>query len=520
MWPEQPILTKQVKSGEERIRVFTFSTKNSCLPNVERFGSWLRLIRTTATMLLVPTILLRKGKPTITAELLKKAELLWSRSVQQECFSSELENLRNNISLPKSSKLYNLTPKLVEDNILVVEGRLTNIHELPNRIKFPPILDGKHPYTEFLIKRFHEQFNHESPQTVINELRQSYWIIKIRSAVRAVNFCCQQCRNRKAKPEIPRMGNLPSARTAHHQRPFTNCGIDYFGPMMVTVGRRQEKRWGVLFTCLTSRAVHIELASSLSTDSTIMALRRMAARRGHPSNIYSDNGTNLRGASAELKNVVEGLDPTKLQSYATNLEIKWHFIPPGAPHMGGCWERLVRSIKTAVRVILKERSPKEEILYTLITEAEHIVNSRPLTHVSSDNRDPEALTPNHFLIGSSSGSPVLGEFDKSDLIGRKQWRVAQALADNFWNRWVREYLPGLLPRSGIQEEITPIRVGDVVIVVDGTLPRNSWPKGITEKVFPGLDGRIRVVDVKTIPGVMRRRVRKIIKLDVSSEGTS
>lgn len=135
---------------------------------------------------------------------------------------------------------------------------------------------------------------------------------------------------------------------------------------MVTVGRRQEKIRGVLFTCLTSRAVHIELASSLSTDSTIMALNRMAARRGQPSNMYSDNGTNLRGASAELKNVIENLDYAKLESYATNLEIKWHFIPPGASHMGGSWERLVLNIKTTLRVLLKERSPKKETLQTLL----------------------------------------------------------------------------------------------------------------------------------------------------------
>ena len=133
--------------------------------------------------------------------------------------------------------------------------------------------------------------------------------MKIRASVKAVvvNHCFV-CKILRAKPSKPQLGLLPEARLFYHKRAFTCCGIDYFGPMEVTVGRHTEKRWGVLFMCLTSRAIHIELASSLSADSTIMALRRIAARRGHPSVIYSDNETNLRGACAELRQELKRLD--------------------------------------------------------------------------------------------------------------------------------------------------------------------------------------------------------------------
>lgn len=114
------------------------------------------------------------------------------------------------------------------------------------------------------------------------------------------------------------MGELPYARLSHHNRPFTFCGLDYFGPMLVTVGRRHEKRWGVIFTCLTTRAVHLELAASLDTNSTIMSLRRMMSRRGNPTEIYSDNGTNLVGANTELRNAIRDIDYDSMISEMSN----------------------------------------------------------------------------------------------------------------------------------------------------------------------------------------------------------
>ena len=201
----------------------------------------------------------------------------------------------------------------------------------------------------------------------------------------------------------PRMGDLPFARLGYRFQPFSYCGLDYFGPLRVKVARHEEKRWVALFTCMTLRAIHIELVGCLTTDSVIMAIQRFTSRRGVPRMIYSDSGTNFKGANKVLSEALTLLDNDRLNGFCLSKKIEWRFNPAAAPHMGGAWESLIKSVKSALAYALKDRSPKEEVLLTVLTGIEHSVNSRPLTHVSLDPRDDEALTPNHFLIGSSSG---------------------------------------------------------------------------------------------------------------------
>lgn len=323
---------------------------------------------------------------------------------------------------------------------------------------------------------------------------------------------CLACRIRKATPAQPSTGNHPHTRLAHHQRPFTYTGLDYFGPLMVTVGRTKQKRYGVLFTCLTTRAVHLEVAGSLSTDSAIMALRRFIARRNCPSELHSDNGTNLRGADVELKKAALAA----MEEEASVRFIQWRYIPPSAPFMGGAWERLVRSVKNALQVTLHERAPKEEVLATLLVEAEHTINSRPLTHVSTSADDEEALTPNHFLLGEPSRVPLPGAFTEDDKAGRKDWRKSQRLADMFWARWVREYLPELQHRREPRATNGAIKKDDLVLIADGTLPRNCWPRGVVVSTYPGPDGEVRAVDVRTNRGVLRRPTKKLVILPVNT----
>lgn len=162
-----------------------------------------------------------------------------------------------------------------------------------------------------------------------------------------------------------------------------------------------------------------------------MAIRRFISRRGCPTKIFSDNGTNFRGTDNELKSCLAELDHDNLRAELTTHRSEWSFIPPASPHMGGIWERLVRSVKVALAVTLKTKTPTDEVLLTLLTEIEHIINSRPLFESSIDPDEEEALTPNHFLIGRSSSSAPISNFTDSDLILRKQWRTSQLLADIF-----------------------------------------------------------------------------------------
>lgn len=292
------------------------------------------------------------------------------------------------------------------------------------------------------------------------------------------------------------MANLHPARLGYRLSPFSYCGVDYFDPLYVKVGRKTEKRYGVLFTCLTIRAIHIEIANSLSTNSAILAILRFSSRRGLPLLLKSDNATNFKGASGELKQAIATLDQNKINKFCVERGIEWSFNPTAAPHMGGAWERLVRSVKTALTLVLKDHSPKEEVLMTALTEIEHSINSRPLTHVSVDLGDPEALTPNNFLIGYSSGEIRFEKYDNKKCL-RKRWLQVQSFADAGWRRWLREYLPTLISRAKWQKDESPLKVGDLVLILDSNSERNQWKKGVITRAHAASDGQVRVVEVKT-----------------------
>ncbi|XP_041632479.1 uncharacterized protein [Drosophila kikkawai] len=282
------------------------------------------------------------------------------------------------------------------------------------------------------------------------------------------------------------MAAIPAARLASFERPFTYTGVDYFGPILVNVGRHKEKRWGVLFTCLTLRAVHIEVAYKLDVRSCIMCLRNFMTRRGTPKEIFSDNGTNFKATEKMVKEELKKIDFDEITiKYEA---IKWHFNPPAAPHMGGAWERLVRSVKTVLKSICPTSNFNDETLRTALMEAENVINSRPLTFVSLDSGDDEALTPNHLLLGSTSGYKRMAD-DNTDV--RLRWQQTQLFADKFWSRWVKEFTPDLTRRSKWFTKRPPIAIGDIVIVVDDQLPRNMWPKGRITDVVTAKDGQVR-----------------------------
>lgn len=484
------------------------------LPNEDNYSSWLRLVRVTARILLFVRRC-RRIDASMIVELMNKAELLLLKKSQQDSFAQDIELVKQNKPLLSNSRLLTLTPYLDDTDVLRVAGRIDKVEGVSHSTMRPVILDGRHQITRLLVEYHHRKAMHGANELIVNELRQQYWVLKLRPTVRAVVARCLFCRYRRAAPQPQRMADLPAARLQHNRRAFTFTGVDFFGPMEVTVGRKRLKRYGVMFTCLTVRAIHLEISESLSTDSTIMALRRMIARRGTPgtpSVIYSDNGTNLRGADNELKRSLLELDESKLREDGTLRGIEWRYIPPGAPEQAGAWERMIRTVKTALKVVLKERAPHPETLSTLFAEVEALVNSRPITHVSCDPNYPEALTPNHFLLGTSSNSPVFGRYDNDDLCLRKQWRTAQRLTDMFWARWVKEYLPTLIPRQKWLKEARALRDGDYVLIVEPNLDRGCWRHGVVSATHAAVDGRVRMVDVRTRTGLVCRPVTRVALL--------
>ena len=166
------------------------------------------------------------------------------------------------------------------------------------------------------------------------------------------------------------------------------------------------------------------------------------------------------------------------------------------PH-GGVWERLVRSCKKALNVFLQNQVLTDEVLLTAISEVESLVNSRPLTEVSSDVDDLEALTPNHFLIGRATPNLPTGIFADKEISSQKGWRKAQVIITHIWKRWLRKYLPGLTARKKWFQAVPNLKVGDLVLIVDYGTPRGCWPLGRIVTVFPGSDIVVRSAEVKT-----------------------
>ena len=142
----------------------------------------------------------------------------------------------------------------------------------------------------------HLKHHHEGIDYLRALIQQKFAVLKLRSTLRSIRFSCVLCRKRNATPVQPMMADLPSERLRFQSPPFTNVGLDYFGPFYVTIRRSSEKRWGFLFTCLTTRAVHVEIAHSMDANTCVMGIERFIARRGMPSVIWSDNGTNFVGA--------------------------------------------------------------------------------------------------------------------------------------------------------------------------------------------------------------------------------
>ncbi|XP_035232872.1 uncharacterized protein LOC118204681, partial [Stegodyphus dumicola] len=200
------------------------------------------------------------------------------------------------------------------------------------------------------------------------------------------------------------MADLPAARVTI-SRVFAKAGLDFCGPFLVKnfVGRSKQVR--KVFVCFTTKALHFEIVNGLTSAAFIAALKRFIARRGKPSDIFSDNGRNFVGAHRELRAILKSLFKDKseeeIKGYLATEGINWHFNPPSTPHFGGLWEASVKSLKYHLNRVVGKTILTYEEFFTLIVQIESVLNSRPLCPISNDPNDVEALTPAHFLIASS-----------------------------------------------------------------------------------------------------------------------
>lgn len=289
------------------------------------------------------------------------------RYSQQLKYREEIKTLlQGKKQFRKSSHIYKLDPYL-DEGVLRVGGRLCRA-AMPEEAKHPAILHKDLKISTLILQHTHHQVGHCGRNHVLARLRQKYWLPQASSAIRKMLSDCYTCRRMYARTGEQKMADLPVERLTPDNPPFTFTGVDYFGPFQVKRGRVMVKRYGVLFTCLTMRAVHIEVAHSLDTDACINALRRFFSRRGQVSVIRSDNGTNFIGVERELREAVQNMDDSKIKEEMLKRGIEWTFNPPGASHQGGIWECQIRTVRKVLGSLLKQQVLDDDSLHTLLCE--------------------------------------------------------------------------------------------------------------------------------------------------------
>ena len=380
---------------------------------------------------------------------MKEAEQVILRACQREAYPEEMK-MGGHMSVRKSSKLCKLDP-FIQDGLLHVGGRLSK-SLLPAELKYPAIIPKSSHIAALIVDHYHRKTHHSGRGITMSAIRAAgYWIIGARSAVSSQILQCVMCKRLRGAPQQQKMADLPSDRL-QDTAPFTYTAVDAFGPFYVKERRSTIKRWGFLFTCLSSRAIHIETINTLTTDSFINAFRRFVCRRGKVRELRCDRGTNFIGGKSILEQ--EELDEQKIKEELLQHDCDYVKFKPNVPHashMGGAWERMIRSARNVLTALITAHSEQldDEVLRTFMAEAECIVNCRPLTTLESTALDTTPpICPNQILtLRSDVLLPPPGEFERADLYCRRRWRRVQHLANEFWSRWRADFLPTLQERK-------------------------------------------------------------------------
>lgn len=438
--------------------------------------------------------------------------------VQHQSFAEYIKNI-NQSMIRGTPKLRGLNPFFDDHGILRVGGRLA-LTDLPYDQKHPILLPKSHRFTQLLIDDFHQQYHHVGTTTLHGIIQQQYWIISGRQVIKSRLNRCVNCYKLRPKFIQPLMGDLPRFRL-QQVKPFFITGVDYAGPIPLksSTGRRNVpgQAYICLFVCMTTKALHLEVASNLSTDTFLLAFSRFIARRGPVQQMHSDCGTTFKGASRLFQPVdlftQSKEHQEKCQQYLATRNITWHFNPPSAPHFGGLWEAGVKSVKTLLHRTIGLHRLRYEELNTLLCRIEATLNSRPLGVLSTDPKDFEPLTPNHFLTLSSSTDSADPNLENVPMSKLQRWRLIKDIHSHFWRRWKNEYLHSLQRRSKWISSTDSLQLNTLVLIREPTTPL-VWKLGRVLKLHPGHDGISRVATIQTSTGILKRPTVKLCPLPI------
>ena len=441
------------------------------------------------------------------------AELLWIKEAQR--------------SLTVSVQFRTLEKQFLDgEGIWRCGGRLSNA-DVPYSVKHPILLPRDHHFTLLIVRRAHERVLHNGVKDTLNEVRSKFWIIKCRSLLKKLIHRCVVCKRFEGKPCLgPPPPPLPKFRVAEDP-PFMYTGVDFAGPLFIRTGNlaADSKVWICLYTCCVVRAIHLDIVPDLTTSAFIRSLKRFSARRGLPKRIVSDNGKTFKAAARTINAIMQHED---VKQYLSGRGVEWVFNIERAPWWGGFFERMVRMTKRCLKKMIGRAKLTYDELVTAVTEVEAVINSRPLSYISSDDMD-EPLTPAHLLAGRRLLSlPDCrvneDDFEVSAEHLTKRMNFLSRIVENFWKRWEREYLLELRNAHRYGErtsDTSPLSVGDVVLVHDDNQPRGFWRLACVKSLIEGNDGHTRGAILTVIsPGekriTLKRPLQRLYPLEVKT----
>lgn len=521
---KQPIYhTEEETKKIKLVNIIQNTNSNNIIDNLLlQHNSFIRITRVLAWILRALTpIVERKHLPKyLTLRELRKAKSAIIKQVQSTSFTSEMDTINKHGEVPTNSKLLNLKPFIDNKGFLRVGGRLRNAN-ISDGMKHPKIIPNNSRLAELLIEEAHQLTFHGGPRLTLTMLRQQYWITSGYRTTKKQLRNCVTCRKQEAKKQYQLMGDLPAARS-NPAPPFYHTGVDYTGFVHIKAnkgrGVRTLKGYVAVFICMVTKAVHLELVSDLTSSAFLAALKRMAARRGTPHHLYSDQGTNFIGANRILQEEYDQIQASfgdSFQAEIATMNIQWHFNAPSWPSAGGLWERAVRSLKFHLKRVVGEQRLTFEEFTTVLTQLEACLNSRPLCSLTENIEDLDYLSPAHFLTGRADLTVIETKED-----ARTRWHLTTNIFKQIWSKWKIEYLGQLTAREKWCKPQTNLKIGNIVVVHEDNIPAGRWVMGRVVDLHPGNDGYVRVVSLKTKNGIIKRPVVKLSLLPVETGETT
>ena len=488
----------EVKRAKKLITMKVDTDENRLNMVIKEASSWSRLVRAIANAKKMVSQRSFK-RPETTVEDLNAAAQLIIKIDQAQSFATELKVLKKGESVSKRSKAAPLNPYIDSEGVLRIRSRAQKSTVLTFLEKNPILLDKGSHLSLLIARHYHERNHHQGRSYTLAAIRQAgYWLAGASSIVKSLLHKCVRCKYLRGKAAEQQMGLLPQERT-EPSPPFTHVGIDTFGHFVVRERRTDIKRWGIVFTCMYSRAVHIELLDDLTTDSFLQALRCFQAVRGPVRTLFSDAGTNFMGARNVLEQELLNMQNSELKEFLAANKVEFKTNTPGASHQGGVWERMIQTIRSILNSMTARYASRlnTSALRTAFYEIAAMINSRPLSTDNLCTPDEIVITPNHLLTSKSAQlPPPPGNFNNEEIYGKHMYRKSQQVAEEFWKLWTTQYLKKIVLRPRWESKRLPVKIGDIVLIVDENTPRNMWKMGIIIKVKPGLDGLVRNIDIR------------------------